>query len=234
MNSNKTPQQHPPRRSPRLPGYDYSQNGAYFVTICTHEHQSRLGTISGGVMSLNSKGDIVESCLKEITAHFSNLELPVYVVMPNHLHCIMIIKDSRERQLGSLSNNEVVSYTIPFIESFGKPGCSTLPTIIRSLKSAVTNRVNKVRENKKTPFWQRGYYEHVIRSEEEMDRIGNYILGNPAKWETDRENPYPFKREKPLSFEYWRVIRLARHAVPLQAVILLGTLNSWESRFHSN
>jgi putative transposase len=185
-------QQHPIRQSTRLPGYDYTQPGAYFVTICTHERKSLLGNISDGVMILNSNGEIVQSCWTEITVHFTSTELSVYIIMPNHFHGIVIINDSVAARHAVPSTSE----------SFGKPVGRSLPTIIRSFKSAVTKRVNLNSGIRQFPFWQKSYYEHVIRSEAEFAQIGEYILGNPLKWEMDRENPFSQKTVKPLPFEY--------------------------------
>jgi putative transposase len=184
----------PARQSTRLPGYDYSQEGAYFVTICTNKHQLLFGNVTDGVMLLNPYGEIAQNCWTEITQHFANVELSAYVIMPNHIHGILVTKDA--------SWTKVLSQQINHSESFGKPVSFSLPTIIRSYKSAVTRRINMRQGNNESLIWQRGYYEHVIRSEEDMFQIGEYILGNPAKWENDRENLYTLKRAKPLLFEY--------------------------------
>lgn len=200
-NSKFSFQQHPLRQSTRLPGYNYTQPGAYFITICTHKHQLLLGNVSDGVMLLNTNGKIVQACWTEITEHFSNTELSVYVIMPNHFHGIIVINSSDEGH-HAISHDVGISSPITISESFGKPVSSSLPTIIRSFKSAVTRRVNISLENRKATFWQKGYYEHIIRSEEELVQIGEYIVGNPMKWEIDRENPYLLKILKPQSFEY--------------------------------
>jgi putative transposase len=191
--SHKPSRIHPSRQSTRLPGYDYSQEGAYFVTICTDKHQLLFGNVSNGVMLLNPYGEIAQTCWMEITQHFSNVELSAFVIMPNHLHGILVTKD--------IFWNKELSHPINLSEIFGKPVSTSLPTIIRSYKSAVTRLINMRPGTKISTIWQRGYYEHVIRSEDDMFQIGQYILGNPAKWETDRENLYTIKRTKPLSFE---------------------------------
>ncbi len=197
------PQQHPIRQSVRLPDYDYTQPGAYFVTICTHERKPLLGSISDGNMLLNSNGEIVKSCWTDIKEHFTSTELSAYVIMPNHLHGIIIINESvaaRHAVPDDFAKSSQI--TISTTESFGKPVVCSLPTIIRSVKSAVTKQVNASRGNRQLPLWQKGYYEHVIRSEEEFVQIGEYILGNPMKWEIDRENPDTVKKAKLLPFEY--------------------------------
>lgn len=190
---------HPLRQSTRLHGFDYSQPGAYFITICIRKHKSLLGNVSNGVMVLNSVGEIVQSCLTEIPAYFPNTELSAYIIMPNHVHGIIPVNSP----VGARhAVPECAKKLLPNIESFGEPVKSSLPTIVRSFKSAVTRSVNISRGNRQSSFWQRGYYEHVIRNEEELIQIGEYILGNPLKWEEDRENTYAMKKLKPLPFEY--------------------------------
>lgn len=186
--------QHPCRQSARLSGYNYTQPGAYFITICTHEHHLIFGSIANDIMLLNPIGEIVRSCWLEITQHFAFTEISIYVIMPNHIHGIIVINNSAGEQ--ELTPQDARH------ESFGQPVRRSLPTIIRSFKSAVTKRVNTSLSDRVSNLWQKGYYEHVIRSEKEWVRIGGYILGNPMKWTTDRENPDSSKKEKPLPFEY--------------------------------
>jgi putative transposase len=150
-----------------------------------------LGEISNDTMLLNSSGGIVKSCWEEIPEHFTNAELSAYIIMPNHFHGIIVVDHPVEAR-----------HAVPVVESFRKPIGGSLPTIIRSFKSAVTKRINLSYPNRKFPLWQRGYYEHVVRSEEELVQIGDYILSNPMKWEVDRENPDPIVTAKPLPFEY--------------------------------
>jgi REP element-mobilizing transposase RayT len=161
------------RRSIRLRGYDYSQAGAYFVTICTHNHMLFFedDRIRG----------IAEQCWLEIPRHFQDIELDEWVVMPNHLHGIIIITDAR-RGTACRAPTSV-------IERFGKPISGSLPTIIRSFKSAATKRINDLRGTTRAPVWQRNYYEHVIRNEDELNRLRRYILDNPVQWNIDENNP---------------------------------------------
>jgi putative transposase len=196
INNNLCSPHFPCRQSIRLPDYDYSLAGAYFVTICTHDHQFLFGKISNSIIQLSSIGQIVRSCCMEIPKHFEFAETPASVIMPNHIHGIILIS----RIVGTrhaVSENENSTG-----ETFGKPVKHSLPTIIRSFKSAVTRLVNADHGRKRIDLWQKGYYEHVIRGEEELVRIGEYILGNPQKWEADRENQFAVRREKPLEFEY--------------------------------
>jgi putative transposase len=130
----------------------------------------------------------------EINQHFAFTDTSIYVIMPNHVHGIVVINNP---VVEIHSNNRKAE-----LEEFGKPVKNSLPTIVRSFKSAATKRVNANTDNRTYNLWQKGYYEHVIRSEEELAQIGDYILGNPQKWETDRENPFLSKKENPMSFEY--------------------------------
>ena len=167
------------RRSLRLPGYDYSQGNAYFVTICTADRAPIFGQIVDGTMRFSDAGKIItEEWLK--TARIRTyVELDQFIVMPNHFHGILLV--DREE--------EGTARRAPTVQQFGGPVSSSLPTIIRAFKSAVTNRINTLRASPNNKIWQRNYYEHVIRSEASLHRIREYILNNPQTWELDRENP---------------------------------------------
>mgnify|MGYP001160333489 FL=1 len=165
------------RRSIRLSGYDYSQNGAYFVTVCTWKRECLFGEIENNEMRLNDAGRIVfEEWIK--TAEIRNeIELDEWIVMPNHFHGILVVSDGR----GTARRAPT--------ERFGQPVSGSLPTIIRSFKSAVTKRINEMRQTPGEQVWQRNYYERVIRNESEWHRIRRYLADNPARWGMDRENP---------------------------------------------
>lgn len=154
-------------------------------------------------MLLNSNGEIVQSCWTGIKEHFTSTELSLYVIMPNHLHGIIIINiNVAARHAVPADFAKSSKTTISTSESFGKPVRCSLPTIIRSFKSAVTKQANVSRGDRQYPLWQKGYYEHVIRSEEEFVQISEYIINNPMKWEIDRENPGAIENVKLLPFEY--------------------------------
>ena len=165
------------RRSIRLKGYDYSSPGAYFVTICTNNRECLFGRVEDGQVELTPIGKVADRFWHEITDHFEHVKNNEHVIMPNHLHGILMI-------------NEYCRGTAcraPTYEIFGKPRKGTIPTVIRSYKSAVTRWC---RRNGYEYFqWQRNYYEHIIRTEDELKRIRNYIINNPLKWEEDRNNP---------------------------------------------
>ena len=173
------------RRSIRLRGYDYSQMGAYFVTICTRDKKCLFGRIVDGKMVLNRFGEVARDEWNETANIRRNVELDEYVIMPNHLHGIIVISDSRGGTRPRAST----------VESFGKPIPSSLPTIVRGYKAAVTRRIGDLQKTRKrTPVWQRNYYEHIIRNEEDLRKAREYIINNPLKWELDKENPANLER----------------------------------------
>ncbi len=158
------------RRSIRLNGYDYAQNGAYFVTICTWQREYLFGNIVDGGMRLSDIGLLVEQCWRTIAA--AQVQLDEFVVMPNHLHGILLLT-------GNNRQARVSDGTAP----------GSLGAIIQNFKSVSTRRVNNQRDNRGCPLWQRNYYERVIRNDAELGRAREYIVNNPMKWDLDRENP---------------------------------------------
>jgi REP element-mobilizing transposase RayT len=183
------PQKHH-RRSIRLKNYDYASPGAYFVTIVTHRRQCLFGNVMDGQMRLNEFGEIVrDEWLKTETIR-PRVQLDEYVIMPNHVHGIIIINDDNRR--GTLQRAPTIMQRVPTImqrtptiEQFGKPTSDSIPTIIRLLKSATTKRINEYRNTPAVPVWQRNYYEHIIRNETELQQIRQYIANNPINWEND-------------------------------------------------
>jgi putative transposase len=167
------------RRSIRLKGYDYALPGAYFVTLNTWHREHLFGEIVDGEMQLSEYGELVQDCWDETPAHFARVQLDAFVVMPNHVHLVIILTDS------DTSRGTACRARAP---TFGKSIPDSLPTIIRSLKSAVTKRVNELRETPSAPVWQRNYYERVIRNERKLDAVRRYIVANPANWNEDAEN----------------------------------------------
>lgn len=162
------------RRSIRLRGYDYRQMGAYYVTLCTYQKYCWFGEIVDGVMSPNTMGSIVEAIWNNLPSHFPFLELDAFVLMPNHLHGILVIADDRPLSPSSNSLNGTVS--------------GSLGAIVQNLKSVSTRRTNRVTGNRGT-IWQRNYYEHIIRTDRAYENIRRYIIENPQRWHEDPENP---------------------------------------------
>ena len=168
------------RRSIRLKEYDYAQPGAYFVTICTYRWVPLFGSVMDRMIALNPNGRAVEKEWLRTAKMRPEVHLDKYVVMPNHVHgIIMIVHDGRR---GTLQR-------APTIERYGQPVPSSLPTIIRGFKSAATKRINKDSGMPGEPLWQRNYYEHIIRDDRDLNRIRAYIHQNPARWHLDRYNP---------------------------------------------
>ncbi|HUU27272.1 MAG TPA: transposase [archaeon] len=170
------------RRSIRLKGYDYSQPGAYFITVCTQNHECLLGKIVKTEMLINAWGDVVQECWYDLPNHYAGLELDISVVMPNHVHGIIVLADSRRRA---------------GLKPAPTPG---LPEIVRAFKTFSARRINRIRSTAGAPFWQRGYYEHVIRNENELNRVREYIMQNPSRWSLDREN---YERKGKDEIEDW-------------------------------
>jgi len=161
-----------------LTGYDYAQAGAYFVTICVRGRECLLGKVIDGEMRMNTYGRIVQQVWEELPSHYPDVGLDAWIVMPNHVHGIVVLTEPD-----------------PHIMSVGA-GFKPAPTgvqakryplseIVRALKTFSARRINELRGTVGRPFWQRGYYEHIIRNERELERICLYILANPARWKED-------------------------------------------------
>jgi len=179
------------RRSIRLKGYDYTRAGAYFVTICTKDRACLFGDVAAGVMRLNQMGHIVRQCWLAIPDHVPHVLLDEFVVMPNHVHGIIVIVStdtvgathaSPPQHASPLQNHDTP--TRP-----RGPQRQSVGSIVGSFKSAATKRINEQRGTPGAPVWQRDYFEHIIRNDESLNRIREYILNNTLQWALDRENP---------------------------------------------
>jgi len=169
------------RKSIRLPGYDYNQTGGYFFTLVTKLRECLFGEITDNEMILSPLGVIARECWYEIPTHFPNISLDAFIIMPNHLHGIIIINEPPRR--GTIYRAPT-SYTM---EKFGKPTIGSLPTIIRTYKAAVTRRAGI--ELNMSSIWQKNYYEHILRGDEDYRHISAYIESNPLNWGIDEERP---------------------------------------------
>jgi putative transposase len=168
------------RRSIRLKGYDYSQAGAYFVTICIKGGQCLLGHVVDGVMQLNELGEIVQACWDDLPSHYPNVILDAFGIMPNHVHGIIVIDDVGAGLVGA------------GVGAGFKPAPTKrhgLPEIMRAFKTFSARRINVMRDQVGTPLWQRNYYEHIIRNERALNAIREYIINNPANWTTAQLHP---------------------------------------------
>jgi putative transposase len=188
------------RQSIRLPGYDYAQPGAYFVTLCTQDRACLFGEVLDGGMRLNPAGDVVAGTWQWLSRQYVYLENDAWVVMPNHLHGILVIHPngrggSRTAPTRTTDNETGPSSTVManLPESHtaitGPPRRKPLGRLIGAFKTVSTKQVNAMRGTPGLPLWQRNYYEHVIRDDESLDRIRRYIVDNPSRWAVDRDNP---------------------------------------------
>lgn len=175
-------------RSIHLRGYDYAQTGAYFVTVCSYERACLFGEVIRGEMAVNDFGRILKACWLEIPAHFPSVALDAFVVMPNHIHGVVVIdRSAGMAHTGTSHVGARHASPLPPPESPGsKP--PTSGAIVGSFKSACTKRINGSRDLPSMPVWQRNYYERIIRDEAGMDAVRAYIKTNPARWRDDREN----------------------------------------------
>lgn len=163
----------PTWRSIRLPGFDYSKIGQYFVTVCAFEMRCIFGTVEKSKVRLNRIGEIATQLWFEIPHHFSEVAVDPFIVMPNHLHGILTIR--RARRAVPLQEEH-------HPESFRKPVEGSVPTIVRSYKSAVTKRVRETLRNRTMNVWQSNYFERVLRDGKEFGNASAYILENPLRW----------------------------------------------------
>ncbi|MDO8240662.1 MAG: transposase [Candidatus Moranbacteria bacterium] len=174
--------------SSRLAGYDYSQNGMYFVTICTKGREEFFGRIEEGEMVLSGIGEIANQFWQEIPKHFPKVILDEYVIMPNHLHGIVEINNDRLNVDARRDEAMPRLYTgqhLEMSEISPKPG--SLSVILGSFKSIVSKTTRK-QLNPVTFAWQPRFYDHIIRNDVSLNKIREYIQTNPAMWERDRNN----------------------------------------------
>ncbi|SNB74035.1 transposase [Thermoflexus hugenholtzii] len=178
------PQRHH-RRSIRLPGYDYTQPGAYFITIVTYNRMPLFGEIVDGEMRLNECGEIVraEWLQTAIVRPYVVLHPDEFVVMPNHVHGIIWIIDT------NVGATRRVAPTITTNPPRG-PDAGSIGAIIGQFKSITAKRINSLRGTPGAPVWQRNDYEHIIRTDKALARICAYIRSNPQRWPDDPENPF--------------------------------------------
>jgi REP element-mobilizing transposase RayT len=165
------------RKSIRLTGYDYTIEGAYFITICTHGGWCLFGDIHNDRIVLNNLGKIVSNEWKKTGIIRSNIIADSFVVMPNHFHGIFSI------------TCQGTPRRAPTAERFGKPVVGSVATVVRSFKSAVTKHINKLHSVPGGKVWQRNYYEYVIRDNATLNQIREYIVNNPGNWHKDDYNP---------------------------------------------
>ncbi|MCE2719943.1 MAG: transposase [Dolichospermum sp.] len=187
------------RQSIRLKGYDYSQSGLYFITICCYQRECLFGNIMNSQIILNNFGQLIkEEWLKSAEIR-KEIEFDDFVIMPNHFHGIVIINqeinsDFMKNDVDFQDNNVGANGRSPLqqIQS-SRPKISMKPKSISSLiagfKSATTKKINIIRNTPQNPVWQRNYYDHIIRNDESLARIREYVQNNPLSWENDQLHP---------------------------------------------
>lgn len=212
----------------RLAGFDYSGQGPYFVTICTKDRACLFGTVSDDAMLLNHAGILACDVWLGLPAHYSNVVLDAFVVMPNHVHGIVWLAEDDaaaqgiREQIGlvpdphaAATEREPNEIALDPKRAGFKPAPTgidaapstvarrhALPEIMRGFKTFSSRAINGMRGVSGVPLWQRNYYEHIIRNDIALHRIRDYILGNPARWNVDRDNPGATRPERK---DAWRV-----------------------------
>jgi REP element-mobilizing transposase RayT len=161
-----------------LKGYDYTSAGWYFVTICVHNRECLFGRIADEKMELNEFGKIVEYTWNDLPNHNSNIILDNFVIMPNHIHGIVKL----------INDNSVEAGSEPAPTTTKQSGRTRrgLSEIVRQFKTFSAIQINKIRNMTGNPLWQRNFYERIIRDEQELNHIRQYIINNPIKWQDDR------------------------------------------------
>jgi putative transposase len=154
------------RRSIRLKGYDYTSCGMYFMTICTHDRHNLFSDIINDELHLNIFGNIVDRHWLNLSKYHSHIDLDEYTIVPNHLHGIVTIVESSANS-------------------------ASIAEIIRGFKTFSAREINKHRQLRGVPVWQRNYFDRVIRTEKELENIRQYIINNPQNWHTDSQNIQP-------------------------------------------
>lgn len=162
----------PKRKRLRLQNFDYSSQGAYFITICTYERKNILSRIVGAIhespeTKLTDYGEIAEKAIKQIPKHL-NATIESYVIMPNHIHLLILIADNKETRAireSPLQKRSIISKTVGYIKMYAS--------------KEIHNRFGNI------TVWQRGFHDHIIRDQKDYEKISKYIYENPIKWQYD-------------------------------------------------
>ncbi len=183
------------RKSIRLKNWDYRNSGIYFITICTKKMEHHFGEVKNGKMELSPIGAIAYIFWHQIKIFNKNVELGEFIVMPNHIHGILFLDNddtvgalhcnARTKQCNARTSNE--NQKNEYMSNIS-PKANSISTIIRSYKSAVTKNARRLGFDFE---WHRNYYEHIVRDYNSYDKISNYIINNPLKWEEDKYYDIP-------------------------------------------
>lgn len=169
-------------KSVRLPHYDYATSGAYFLTLCTHDKESLFGTLADGIMHLNEYGRIIEREWLRSAEIRKELEMGAFVIMPNHLHGIVLINEDDRAHCRA---------ALPEVYSRGSRDreARSISSFVAGFKSYTTKRINELRKTPGARLWQPNYFEHIIRNQRQFDTACEYIQTNPLRWELDKYHP---------------------------------------------
>ncbi|KOR35629.1 transposase [Planktothricoides sp. SR001] len=182
------------RQSIRLKGYDYSQSGFYFITICCYQRECLFGDIINSQIILNNFGELVKKEWLKSAEIRKEIKLGEFVIMPNHFHGIVIINQTNNNYNHVHTNDVGANGRSPLQEIQSSPQQismtpKSLSSLIAGFKSATTKKINIIRNTPKTPVWQRNYYDHIIRNDESLERIREYVQNNHLSWENDQLHP---------------------------------------------
>lgn len=175
-----TPQGYRRRNSLRHPKYDYTNTGAYFVTICAHQGRSLFGQVTEQSMILNQLGQIAHAAWHEFADRHPETMLDRFVIMPNHVHVLLWLT-----QPPTVDNQQVEDKK----RKFGDAIAGSLSTLIGVYKGAVTQKAGHQKLIPNPPLWQRNFYDRIVRNDTELQRIRHYIETNPARWHEDQLHP---------------------------------------------
>ena len=186
-------QPYPKRRNVRLSSYDYSQPGAYFITICTHGGRCLFGDIVDWQVSLNAVGDAIKEEFLRSFEIRKEMSPDAWVIMPNHLHAIVVISE-----VASALRFDSGDLPVAPTGALKRPGPRqrSISSLVGGFKAAATRRVRQRDGAQRRRIWQRNYYEHVIRNEREFERLRDYTIGNPSRWFEDSLHPENLPRLK--------------------------------------
>jgi REP element-mobilizing transposase RayT len=173
------------KNSLRLPNYDYSLPGAYFITLCTQNRLHVFGHISDEEMVLNDYGKVVKEVWKNLPNHYPNMACGEFVVMPNHIHGVMFLKPI-DHTKGGFETHPNQKQTRPNQKRTHPNKIHGIPEIVRALKTFSARKINEIRNSPGGKVWQRNYWDRVVRNERALQAINRYIQNNPLKWQLDR------------------------------------------------
>ncbi len=190
---------YPVRSTLRISEFDYATPGAYFVTICTFRKACLFGQVTDDRVSLSAAGSMVAETWSQLPQHYPAIRTDAFVVMPNHIHGVLFLADEHLRRPhhegGQAWEPAPTSEHLaaPPVNSESAPALG-LSDVVHRFKTLTTHRFSKLAHDRSLRptyrhMWQRNYYEHVIRNEDSLQRIREYITNNPVSWAVDRENP---------------------------------------------